>query len=122
MEDMLVTANINQMAGWMMVAAGIGMGMLLTPVFLNDALAGGYAGVRRRLLRLSHIAFVMLGVLNILAAMSGAGGNLPLLAGGAGMAAGCFVAAWVRPAMVLLPLFALAVLWGVLKILFVVGG
>ena len=61
--------------GWTSIALGIGMGLVLglwsfggpleAPYGLED-----YASLPRRLIRLSHIAFVALGALNVLFAVS----------------------------------------------------
>ena len=109
---MLAYTNINAVAGWSLVAAGMAAGMALTPVFLRDSLAGGYASFRRRFLRLGHIACVVLGVLNILAGVGQAASNVPLIVGSVGMSAGCWIAAaWERFKFVL-PAFAALLLWG----------
>jgi hypothetical protein len=111
----------NMIWGWAMVLGGLVCAAALTPVFLRDDVCGGYASFRRRFLRLGHVAAVMLGVLNILAALSGSPFSASLAIGGAGMAAGCLVAACWDRAKFALPLFAAAVIWGCIEVLRSVG-
>src|SRR5262245_25139150 len=74
--------------GWTSIALGIGMGLVLGlwsfggPVAPPESLAD-YASLPRRLIRLSHIAFVALGGLNVLVGLS-----KPETAGRAGQAGG----------------------------------
>jgi hypothetical protein len=104
--------SINIAGGWVLIAVGIFSGLALMPVFLNDKILGGYASYKRRFARLSHIAFVVLGVINILCGLMGEGDNWPLLIGAIGMSSGCLISAfWDKFKFVLL-IFALLVLYG----------
>ena len=99
-------------AGWILVLAGLVSGALLGLGFHREDFLGGYASLRRRLVRLGHIALVALGGLNVLWALSvdGMGADprlgLVFLAGSLAMPLACFVvAARIR----LRPWFALPV-------------
>jgi hypothetical protein len=61
---------INETFGWSAILAGFVSGMLLGLGFHRDEFLGGYASLRRRMLRLGHIALVALGALNVLFAQS----------------------------------------------------
>jgi len=60
--------------GWLWISLGIGTGLVLglksepfglDPRRDNPEWLGGYASAPRRLIRLGHIAFIMLGLLNV---------------------------------------------------------
>ena len=63
----------NRRVGWLSMAVGIGTGLLMGlwsfdgPMAVPDLL-GEYGSVSRRLARLGHIAFLGLGILNVLLA------------------------------------------------------
>lgn len=95
---------INEALGWLGIALGILGGAWLGLGFDREGWMGGYGSLRRRLLRLGHIALIALGFLNILFAHS-----LPriglearalsiaswcLAIGAFAMPACCFVNAW----------------------------
>lgn len=89
--------------GWALVLVGFAGGALLGLGFHSEAFLGGYASLRRRLVRLGHIACVMLGVLSMLFALSPAGareGDLARICrglwcvGAITMPLVCFVTAW----------------------------
>lgn len=107
----------NLVWGWSLVLGGLGSGVLLSPVFLRDEIGGGYTSLRRRFLRLGHVAAVMLGALNILAALSGASWSAPLAIGSAGMAVGCLAAALHDRVKFALPAFAGLLVWGCIQVL-----
>ncbi len=108
---------INQAFGWTWILGGLLFGLLLGLRFREEGWLGGYGSHRRRLLRLAHVSFVGLGILNVLFALSAAGLRLPpfpfflassaLILGAVSMPACCALMAW-RPA--LQPIFALPVL------------
>jgi hypothetical protein len=61
---------INESFGWVWILIGFVSGFLLGLGFHRDDWMGGYGSFRRRLIRLGHISFVGLGILNILFALS----------------------------------------------------
>ena len=88
-------------AGWTLVITGFASGAALGLGFANAEFLGGYPSWRRRLLRLGHVACVMLGVLQMLFALSPAA-SAPhalltaqcWLAGSIAMPIVCALAAW----------------------------
>ena len=60
------TPAFHALAGWSLVLAGFASGALLGFGFHRETFWGGYASLRRRLVRLGHVACVALGVLNLL--------------------------------------------------------
>lgn len=63
--------RLNRVAGWISIAIGAGLGLLLGLWSFDGPVAvpgwiGGYAETPRRLIRLGHIAFFGLGMLNVL--------------------------------------------------------
>jgi len=112
---------MNELFGWTWITLGIASGVLLGLGFLRDDFLGGYDSPRRRLLRLGHIAFFGLGILNILFAQSidaGSGASTPatvasvaFIVSGVAMPLTCGLVAWRRR---LHPLFAIPVLGALL--------
>lgn len=81
--------QLNEVFGWLWVTLGFVTGAAMGMRFDRPGWLGGYDAWARRLVRLGHIALVMLGVLNILFAHSAARVALP---GGWVMAASwCFI-------------------------------
>jgi hypothetical protein len=133
--DGIVIGRTNIVFGWVWMNLGFITGLILgTKVEqfgLNALREGptwmdGYSSVPRRLLRLGHVAFIMLPVLNILFGMHIDGTPLPvgwkaagsyaLVFGAVGVPVLCVVAAFYRPAKVLLGVPATAVLFANLVI------
>ncbi len=101
-----MSCSINLLAGWVSFLLGAASGALIGLRFHGEDWLGGYQSFRRRVLRLGHIAFFGLGLINILFALSAPGAPSSqwtwlasaLLAGGAAtMPLNCFLTAW-RPA------------------------
>jgi len=117
-------ADTNVVVGWMLMALGAVSGALIGLCFHRESWAGGYGSFRRRLMRLGHISFFGLGILNVLfgmyaASLDVAGGSLSiaspaLLVAGATMPAVCFLAAWKQPFRHLFPVPVLGVLVGII--------
>lgn len=123
--------SLNIVFGWVWMnmgfITGLLMGLKAEQFGLNLQKEGptwldGYSSVPRRLIRLGHVAFIMLPVLNILygqyidaAALSmtwKTAGSYAMIFGGVGVPLLCFTAAFYRPAKILLGLPASAVLLG----------
>lgn len=112
-------AELNFLAGWFGMLVGVVSGTILGLFFHQENWQGGYGALRRRLIRLGHISFIGLGIINLLFYFSvrAAHASLPttpvqiasvgLNIGAVTMPLCCFLAAW-RPA--LRRLFAIPVL------------
>jgi len=86
-------------AGWILILCGFGTGALLGLRFHEERMAGGYGSFRRRTMRLGHVAFVALGMLQLMVSAAPAELRSPLsstlLIGGAVlMPLVCFLTAW----------------------------
>ena len=100
-------ADWNMLAGWIGMMCGLISGAAIGLFFHQADFAGGYGAFRRRLLRLGHVAFLGLGIINILFSVTLAGGilhlshprvaSILLIAGAGLMPAICFLAAWRSP-------------------------
>jgi len=123
---------LNEAFGWVWVLVGFLSGLALGLGFHRDDWLGGYGSFRRRLIRLGHISFLGLGILNILFALSGprlalGTGTLSLaswslIIGGITMPTCCALMAWRRGFYVVfgLPVAAL-VLGGTLTVIGILG-
>jgi hypothetical protein len=97
---------MNEAFGWVWITLGVVTGLGLGLRFRDDAFLGGYSSWARRLLRLGHISFFGLGLLNILFALGVERLRLPggwieaasiaFLVGGVTMPLCCLIAAWRR--------------------------
>lgn len=56
--------------GWLLITLGFASGALLGLGFHKPGFLGGYDSLRRRMIRLGHIALVALGALNVLYALT----------------------------------------------------
>lgn len=125
----LVPHSLNFTAGWWLILAAFASGAAIGLGFHREDFLGGYGSFRRRLLRLGHIAFAALGVLNVVYGLSpspaagGAAARLPgmlLVAGAVTMPLVCFLSAWrmsfrhlfVVPVVALMTAVALILLGG----------
>lgn len=96
----------NEAFGWAWITLGIFSGLLLGLRFHDEKFLGGYSSWPRRLLRLGHISFLGLGILNILFALGSAQvvldpewfrrASVALIVGGVSMPACCTLCAWRR--------------------------
>ena len=97
----------NFYAGWVGMLLGLMSGAVIGLGFHRHTYAGGYASFRRRMLRLGHIAFFALGMLNVLFALTLTSSSVvpgsPAIASASLAAAGfvmpvvCFLTAWKKP-------------------------
>lgn len=120
-------AHFNLVVGWTSMAAGAVSGALIGLFFHREDWLGGYASFRRRMLRLGHIAFFGLGIINVLYATSVATSALPppysgvasagFAAGAFAMPACCFLTAWRGGFRQLFPIPVLAILSGIGSVL-----
>lgn len=118
---------VNLVLGWASMVAGALSGALIGLFFHDEQWMGGYASFRRRLIRLGHIAFFGLGILNVLFALSVTAFAVPFpfdRIASAGFALGvvtmpacCFLTAWRDRFRHLFPVPVLAVLTGLAGLL-----
>lgn len=115
--------RFNLTVGWTGMLAGALSGALIGLFFHRESWMGGYASLRRRMLRLGHIAFFGLGILNVLFALTLRVMPVPPVHGRAasiGFAASvvlmplcCFLTAWKPGFRHLFPIPVAAVVAGV---------
>ena len=118
----MIIGQINVLFGWVWICVGFISGMTLGVWAEGEKWLGGYTSVTRRYLRLAHVAFVALSVINILYGKELGAVDLPnhiksigsalMIFGAAGVPITCISAAFYRKAKYFLPLPALAVLIG----------
>ena len=90
--------------GWTGVLLGVLSGAVIGLFFHREAWMGGYGSFRRRLVRLGHIAFIGIGLLNAVYGLSLTSGvmqvaaarcaSLGLIVAAVGMPGVCFATAW----------------------------
>ena len=107
-------AQWNLWAGWTGMMFGLVSGALIGLKFHLEDFAGGYASFRRRMLRIGHLAFFGLGIINVLFALtltsSGVVPGYPAVASASlaaavfVMPAVCFLTAWKKPFRHIFPL------------------
>ena len=116
----------NWYAGWSLLLAAFAVGAVLGLGFWREDFMGGYAGWRRRLVRLGHIALAALGLLDIVYGLApwplvgtwqawGAGAGL--IIGGFAMPTVCFLSAWRQAFRHLFPIPVVALLAAVICVL-----
>jgi hypothetical protein len=120
-------AEWNLWAGWAGMLLGLVSGAIIGLGFHKEAFAGGYTSFRRRMLRLGHVAFFALGMVNVLFALTLTSSSVVLgspqiasaclAAGGFTMPAVCFLTAWKTPFRHVFPLPVILVLVPVLLLL-----
>lgn len=114
---------------WCWFAFGIGGGTILGLFFHKEAWLGGYSSWRRRLLRLGHISFFGLGLLNLCfyftTASLGTAHSLSLTVSSYGLLTGaismplvCFLSAFKKTFRDLFFIPVLSTLTGVLALIF----
>jgi hypothetical protein len=118
----LAAPGLHLAVGWVWFALGVASGAALGLGFHREGFLGGYGSWPRRLLRLGHISFFGLGLLNLCFAMTlpalgdGRGTALAsaaLLVGAASMPACCALAAWRRGAKLLFAVPVVSITLGV---------
>ena len=118
----MIIGQINVLFGWAWMCLGFILGMTLGMWAEGETWLGGYASVERRYLRLGHVAFIALSIINILYGKELVAVALPMLVknvgsylmifGGAGVPLTCLSAAFFRKTKYFLPLPAVAILIG----------
>ncbi len=113
---------INEAFGWVWFLVGMLSGAMLGLGFAREGFLGGYGSWERRLLRLGHVSFFGLGLINILFAHSVARVSLDapwpmvasvsLVVGGVTMPVCCGLSAWKKPLKALFPIPVVALLMG----------
>lgn len=114
--------RFNLLVGWTSMVAGAISGAAIGLFFHNESWMGGYGSFRRRMVRLGHIAFFGLGIVNVLFALSLAAIPVPPSYGrfaSSGFAVAvvtmptcCFLTAWREGFRHFFPIPVLAVLCG----------
>ncbi len=120
-------ANLHIIVGWSAMFLGVVTGAAIGLYFHNDEWMGGYGTFRRRMLRLSHIAFFGLGFINLMFAMTVQTLVLPapnitiasygFIIGAITMPLICLLTAMSKPFRHLFPLPVISVLAGIVSIL-----
>ncbi|MFH1003535.1 MAG: hypothetical protein V1780_05255 [Chloroflexota bacterium] len=121
------SGEINILFGWAWMGVGLLSGMVMGLRAEGERWLGGYASLPRRYLRLAHVAFVALSIINILYGRELGTADLPnyaknigsalMVFGAAGVPLACIAAAFLRKARYVLPVPATAVLAGVIMLL-----
>ena len=124
----MTIASLHIYIGWVAMLFGVISGGVLGLFFHKEGWAGGYSSFRRRMLRLGHISFFGIGFLNLLFGLTMSIASLPplhsdlasagFLVGVVTMPLTCLLTAWKKPLRHLFPIPVLAVLAGILPILF----
>ncbi len=123
----MTPGEINILFGWVWMCVGFIFGMTLGMWAEGEKWLGGYASITRRYLRLGHVAFIALSIINILyGTQLGSEGLTPyvgsigsplMIFGAAGVPLTCLSAAFFRKAKYFLPLPAMALLIGTVILL-----
>ena len=101
-----MTADLNILAAWLGILAGVSVGVVQGLYFHREDWLGGYGSWRRRLMRLGHVSFFGIALLNLAFAWTvGNPGWCPasslpaaaLVSAQALMPIVCYLAAWRQP-------------------------
>jgi len=121
-------SNLHLFVGWLAMLLGAASGAVMGLFFHREGWAGGYAALRRRMLRLGHISFFGIGLLNFFFALTLSLVEFPttnvriasagFLVAVITMPLTCFLTAWKESFRHLFFIPVLAVLIGILPILF----
>jgi hypothetical protein len=119
--------EINLVAGWIAILAGLLSGAGIGLFFHNENWLGGYGSWQRRMLRLGHISLIGTGLLNILFALSAAAlhldpplrlGSIAMLLGAVTMPTVCTASAFYKPARSLFFIPVLSLVAGTAEIVY----
>lgn len=116
------------MTGWAGFLGGVASGAVIGLFFHDEKWLGGYGSFTRRMVRLGHISFFGIGLINLFYALSLAplgvppvaarGGSIALLVALVMMPSTCFLTAWRKPFRHLFFIPVLSAAWGIGVILF----
>ncbi len=117
---MIDPVRFNLLVGWISMVAGALSGAFVGLHFYKENWMGGYASLRRRMIRLGHISFFGIGILNVLFALSlvtipspySRIGSIGFATAAVTMPACCFLTAWRPRFRQLFPIPVAAVLVG----------
>jgi hypothetical protein len=119
--------ELNLYAGWLGMLGGVLSGCIIGLYFHRPDWLGGYTAFPRRMVRLGHISFFGIGLLNVLFGLTVAQtqlrpeplhiASIGLIAGAIAMPATCFLSAWREPARHLFVVPVVAVLVGIVALL-----
>jgi hypothetical protein len=97
-------AHVNLLVGWVGILAGVISGAVIGLFFHREDWAGGYASFRRRMIRLGHISFIGIALLNFafavtvsqiaLSERATAVASPALIIAAVAMPTVCFLSAW----------------------------
>lgn len=114
-------------AGWLGMLGGVLSGAVIGLFFLKPDWMGGYGSQPRRLVRLGHISFFGIGLINLFFALSltplavgveaGRWGSLALAVALVSMPTCCFLTAWRQPMRHLFPIPVLSAATGIVIII-----
>ena len=119
-------SDINAVSAWLCIVAGVVAGAMGGLFFHDPHWLGGYGSWRRRMVRLGHIAFFGIGLLNLSFSLTIHGLHWPappagvcwaLASAGVLMPATCYLAAWRAPLRHLFAIPVACVLAGVVGLL-----
>lgn len=115
--------DLNLLAGWIAMLAGAISGAIIGLFFHREEWMGGYSSFRRRMVRLGHISFWGLGLVNILFALSVKALELATMSvriasaafilGLITMPLSCFLTAWQKPFRYLFPVPVVSIVAGI---------
>jgi hypothetical protein len=120
-------AQLNLVAGWLGMAAGVISGAIGGLFFHQERWLGGYGSFPRRMVRLGHIAWFGLGFINLLFALTAGAlavshpvnpiASAAFVVGLATMPLCCYLTAWKKRFRQLFPVPVLAVFLGIVFVL-----
>lgn len=124
--------SLHLLAAWVGFLCGVLSGAAVGLFFHREDWLGGYSSFPRRLIRLGHISFFGLGLLNALFALTvaivpvvellGRLASIGLLTGAVTMPLCCFASAWRKPLRCLFPIPVTSLLGAVSLIVVIVAG
>ena len=119
--------HLNLWVGWIGILGGAISGSIIGLFFHRDEWAGGYNSFRRRMIRLGHISFFGIGLLNIALGLTPQSSVMPhgmtqlasfsMITAAVTMPLLCFMTAWHKAFRHLFPIPVLGVLVAVIVVL-----